>query len=168
MSCCCPSLPTPDSILEDDEIDVFETMIANTEYKYQEKRNILWSTYRFRSIGCGNIAYWLQTMTDRYNRIVHEYDVKIKAWEAYLTKIGSGVDFAESASEYDQINTREDVPDNASGTTEYLSERSKTHYEGKGYAGLESQTTKDYIDGVPRDPYEDFADEFAKLFYHGL
>ena len=165
---CCPSLPTPDSILEDDEIDVFETMIANTEYKYQEKRNILWSTYRYRSIGCGKIPYWIQTMTDRYNRIVHEYDVKIKAWEAYLTNISGGIDFAESASEYDQVSTREDVPDNASGTTEYLSERSKVRYEGKGYTGLESQTTKDYIDGVPRDPYEDFADEFSKLFYHGL
>ena len=167
MSCCC-ELPTPQSILDDDEIDVFEAIVANTEYKYQEKQNALWNTFRFRSIGCGNIQYWIQTMTDRYNRISAEYDVKIKAWEAYLSKISGGIDFSESASEYDQVNTREDVPDNASSTTEYLSERSKTHYEGKGYAGLESQTAKDYIDGVPRDPYEDFADEFAKLFYHGL
>lgn len=167
MSCCC-DLPTPQSILDDDEIDVFEAIVANTEYKYLEKQNILWNTYRFRSIGCGNIPYWIQTMTDRYNRICHDYDIKIKAWEAYQSNISGGIDFADSSSEYDQVNTREDVPDNASGTTEYLSERTKTRYEGKTYGGLASQTAKDYIDGVPRDPYEDFADEFRKLFYHGL
>lgn len=168
MTCSCASLPTPQSILDDDEIDVFESMIEDTEYKYTEKRAILWSTFRFRSIGCGNIAYWLQTMKDRYARIKHEYDVKIKAWETYNTNIAGGIDFSDSSSEYDQENTREDVPDNATGSAEYLSERSKTHYAGKTYGGLASSTAKDYIDGVPRDPYEDFADEFKRLFYHGL
>lgn len=164
----CNSLPTPQTILEDDEIDVFESVIDDSEFAYSEKRNALWSAYRFRSIGCGNIAYWIQTMQDRYNRIKSEYDIKIKAWETYKTNIANGIDFSDSSSEYDQENTREDVPDNATGSTEYLSERSKTHYAGKTYGGLASTTAKDYIDGVPRDPYEDFADEFRRLFFWGL
>ena len=165
---CCSCLPTPQSILDDEEIDVFESIIADSEYKYTEKRAILWSTYRFRSIGCGNIAYWLQTMKDRYARIFHEYDIKIKAWDTFNTNISGGIDFSDSSSEFDQENKREDVPDNATSGTEYLSERTKTHYEGKNYGGLASTTARDYIDGVPRDPFEDFADEFKRLFYHGL
>ena len=165
MTCGC--LPTPESILEDDEIDVFESMIPDTEYEYQAKRDAMWATYRFRAIGNGNIAYWIQCMKDRYALIVHDYDIKIRAWKAYNTASAT-VDFADSSSEYDQVSTREDVPDNATGSTEYLSERTKSHYEGKTYGGLASQTARDYIDGVPRDPCEDMAREFERLFYNGM
>lgn len=163
----CGCLPTPESILEDDEIDVFESMIDNSEYKYQEKRDALWAMFRFRAIGNGNIPYWLRNMKDRYAVIVHEYDVKMKAWETFISNTAT-VDFADSSSEYSQENTREDVPDNATTGTEYLSERSKTKYQGKTYGGLASQTAKDYIDGVPEDPYTDFAREFERLFYLGM
>lgn len=167
MTCC--SLPTPESILDDDEIDVFENIIEEGEYFRDEKIGILWSTYRYRSIGCGNIAYWLQCMKDRYAQIVREYDLKIGTWSSLHTKITTdGPDMAESSSEYDQENTREDVPDNATNSTEYLSERTKTHYAGKGYSGLETTTTKQYIDDIPTDALRDFAKEFSRLFYHGL
>lgn len=167
MTCGC--MPTPQSILDDEEIDVFESMIPNTEYEYQAKRDILWATFRYRALGSGNLAYWLQCMKDRYAVVSHEYDIKIRAWNAFKNKVTTdGVDFAESSSEYDQVNTREDVPDNATGSTEYLSERTKTNFQSKGYGGLESETTASYIDGVPRDPYEDFAREFSKLFFYGM
>ena len=167
MTCC--SLPTPQSILDDDEIDVFESIIEEGENLRDEKIGILWSVYRFRSIGCGNIAYWLQCMKDRYAQIVREYDLKIGTWNSLHTKITTdGPDMSESSSEYDQENTREDVPDNAASATEYLSERTKTHYAGKGYSGLETTTTKQYIDDVPTDALRDFAKEFERLFYHGL
>lgn len=168
MTCGCGCLPTPESILEDDEIDVFESMVPNTDYEYSAKRTALWSAFRFRAIGNGNIAYWLQCMKDRYALVVHEYDIKIRAWRTFETSVASTVDFADSSSEYSQENTREDVPDNATSGTEYLSERTKSKYNGKTYGGLASQTARDYIDGVPRDPFEDFSKEFERLFYHGM
>lgn len=167
MTCC--SLPTPDSILEDDEIDVFEAIIPDSDNYYQAKRDYLWAMYRYRSIGCGNIPYWIQCMKDRNLLIKTEYDIKITAFGTLYDNVdANGPDFSESSSEYDQENTREDVPDNATGTTEYLSERTKTHYSGKGHAGLETTTAKAYIDDVPRDVITDFCREFERLFYHGL
>ena len=102
---CCGCLPTPESILEDDEIDVFESMVPNTDYEYSAKRTALWSAFRFRSIGNGNIPYWLQCMKDRYALVVHEYDIKIRAWRSYETSVASSVDFADSSSEYAFIST---------------------------------------------------------------
>lgn len=169
-SCCCGCLPTPDSILEDDEIDVFEQIIPNTDYQYQEKRNVLWSAYRYRGIGNCNYAYWLQAMKDRYAMIKDTWDQKFKAWHKFLTD-QTAVSFEDSSSEYSQDTTteNEDMPDNPAGSTVYLSDRSrsKTSYQGKGFSGLASQTARDYIDAIP-DPYEGFADEFRKLFYWGL
>ena len=167
MTCGCGCLPTPESILEDDEIDVFESMIADSEYEYQSKRDAMWAMFRYRAIGNGNIAYWIQCMKDRYALIVHDYDLKIKAYKTFVSNTLT-VDFADSSSEYDQENTREDVPDNATGSTEYLSERTKTHYAGKTYGGLASTTARDYIDGIPEDPFTDMAREFERLFYHGM
>lgn len=148
----CNSLPTPQTILEDDEIDVFESMIDDSEYLYQKKRTALWSAYRFRSIGCGNIAYWIQTMQDRYNTIKTEYDIKFQAVEEWLNTISEKIDLSDYSEEsshttnYGRILTtslgqrqrtdviaekkqtteNEDTPDNVTSGTKYLSNRSTT------------------------------------------
>lgn len=165
-------IETPQSVLDDHGIDVFERIIPNTAYDYQKKHDELWAKYRYRGIGSCDRDYWIQCMTDRYTLIEDTWDVKIKAWEAYQSKIAAdGIDFSQSSGESrtHTLTEREDTPDNPAGTTVYLSDRSNvtTDYIGKNFEGLESETTDDYIKRVP-DPWDGFTSQFVKLFYFGV
>lgn len=165
-------IETPQSVLDDHGIDVFEKIIPNTAYDYQKKRDELWARYRYRGIGSCDRDYWVQCMKDRYTLIEDTWDVKIKAWEAYQTKIAAdGIDFSQSSGESTThtLTEREDTPDNPAGTTVYLSDRSNvtTDYNGKNFEGLESETTDEYIRRVP-DPWDGFTSQFVKLFYFGV
>ena len=165
MSCCDNAIMimTPQAIDDRDNRDVFEEIIPNTAYQYQQKRAELWNRYRYVGIGSCDIDYWVQCMTDRYNLIEETWDIKIKAWEAYKTKVTSGIDFSQSSYEMQTITAREDTPDNPQGTTVYLSDRSTTDQSGKSYQDLESKTVDDYIKYVP-DPWDGFANEFRQWF----
>ncbi len=161
-------IDTPQSILDDHEVDVFEEIIPDTAYDYQKKRGELWARYRYRAIGSCDRDYWVQCMKDRYALIEDTWDVKIKAWEAYQAKItADGIDFSQSAgdSTTHTLSEREDTPDNPAGNTIYLSDRSNVTvtYNGTNYEGLESATTDDYIKRVP-DPWDAFTSQFSKLF----
>ena len=156
-------IDTPQSILDDTQVDVFEQIIPNTAYEYQKKRDELWAKYRYRGIGSCDRTYWIQCMKDRKALIEETWDVKIKAWEQYLTSIASSVDFSAGSSTITTTTEREDTPDNPAGTTVYLSDRSKTVMDTKTYDGLESATVNDYIDSVP-DPWDGFTSQFSKLF----
>ena len=140
-------IETPQSIKDQDSIDVFEQIIPNTAFEYTKKRNELWNRYRYRGIGSCDRAYWIQCMKDRYNLIEDTWDTKIKAWNTYQAKItADGISFAQGSSKETQTDTRsfttahtgtitdggdngksvterEDTPDNPAGTSRYLSER---------------------------------------------
>ena len=164
MSCNAITIETPQSIEDKDNVDVFEQIIPNTAYEYQKKRSELWARYRYYGIGSCDRAYWIQCMKDRYALIEETWDIKIKAWNAYQTRItGNGVDMSASSFESQTVVQREDTPDNPAGTTIYLSDRSTTDYSGKNYQDLESKTVDDYIKAVP-DPWDGFTLQFAKLF----
>lgn len=165
--CDCGCLDTPQSILDDEEIDVFEEIVADSEKFYQQKRTILWNYYRYRGIGNQNVEYWLQCMKDRYNLTSALWDIKFAAWNDLVTKTNTARDMADSATEYTITNTNEDLPDNPSGNTVYLSDRQKSIYSGKSYGGLETETADAYINGVPK-VYDAFAREFSDLFYFGV
>ena len=168
MTTCCQCIDTPQSIKDADNVDVFEQIIPNTAYEYLKKREELWARYRYHGLGSCNRAYWIQCMKDRYALIEDTWDVKIKAWKAYQTRIsGNGIDFSASSFESQTVVQREDTPDNPAGTTVYLSDRSTTDYNGKNYQDLESQTVDDYIKAVP-DPWDGFTSQFRQLFYFGV
>ena len=167
MSSCSVCIDTPQSIKTADNVDVFEQIIPATAYQYAKKRSELWARYRYHGLGSCDRSYWIQCMKDRYNLIEDTWDVKIKAWEQYL----SSIDFSQSSNSGSNTVTteREDTPDNPAGTTIYLSERSKTtsSYTGENYEGLESKTVDDYIKAVP-DPWDGFTSQFRQLFYFGV
>lgn len=165
MSDCC--IPTPDSILEDDEIDVFEEIISDSEKYHDIKRSALWNTYRFRGIGNPDMAYWLKTMKARYEQVRAVYDVKFQVIDEWLTAISDAVDLADSSTTYEQISENEDTPDNPATDTRYLSDRNTVTYNGRSYGGLSAETVRRFNDAVPNIEQE-FADEFRRNFYHGV
>ena len=166
MTCYCDLL-TPQRIDDDDGIDVFEQIIANTEYDYAAKRNALWSTYRYRFIGSCDVQEWIAVMKDRYALISREYDLKLRAYAAMVAEVTvNGADLSQSSSESTVTTENEDTPDTAADSTKYLSTRTTVAASGRTYQGLQSATVRDWMDGVARDPIRDFADEFSNLFVY--
>ena len=160
-------IPTPKSILDDDEIDVFESIVPDSEPFYDVMRKALWCNYGLRGIGNNNIAYWIDAMRLRYFQINTMYNVKFQAIDEWLTSISSSIDLADSSSEYTTTTENEDTPDNPAGSTVYLSNRNKVTYNGKSYGGLSSETVSRFIDSVSNIEKQ-FADEFRMQFYHGV
>ena len=166
MTCYCDLL-TPQRVLDEDEIDVFEQIIANTEYDYAAKRNALWSTYRYRFIGSCDVQEWIAVMKDRYALISREYDLKLRAYAAMVAEVTvNGADLSQSSSDSTVTTENEDTPDTAADSTKYLSTRTTVAASGRTYQGLQSATVRDWMDGVARDPIRDFADEFSNLFVY--
>ena len=166
MTCDCRCIPTPQSILDDDEIDVFEAIIPDDHDYKDVMRFALWSNYRFRGIGNCNIQYWITAMQDRYNQIATQYWVKFAAIDEWLVSLDPS-DLSDSMSEYTMTTENEDNPDNPQGTTVYLSDRNTVKYNGKSYSGLSSETVARFIDWV-KNVEKEFADEFRLQFYHGI
>ena len=166
MTCYC-NLLTPQRILDDDETDVFEQIVPNTDYEYAAKRNALWSTYRYRFIGSCDVDTWIAVMKDRYSLIMREYDMKLRAYAAMVTEVTTtGADLSQSASDSTVPTEHEDTPDTAADSTKYLSTRTTVTAGGRTYQGLQSATVRDWVDGVARDPVRDFALEFSDLFVY--
>ena len=166
MTCYCDLL-TPQRILDDDELDVFEQIIPNTDYEYASKRNALWSTFRYRFIGSCDVTSWITVMKDRYSLIMREYDMKLRAFAAMVSSVGTnGADLSASSSESEVRTENEDTPDTAADSTKYLSTRTTVKANGRTYDGLQSVTVRDWMDGVARDPVRDFALEFSDLFVY--
>ena len=166
MTCYC-NLLTPQRILDDDEVDVFEQIVPNTDYEYAAKRGALWATYRYRFIGSCDVTEWIAVMKDRYSLIVREYDMKMRAFAAMVASVGTnGADLSAGSSESTVTTENEDTPDTAAGSTKYLSSRVTVTAGGRTFEGLQSATVRDWMDGVARDPVRDFALEFSDLFVY--
>jgi len=166
MTCHCSCIPTPQSILDDDEIDVFEAIVPDDHDYKDVMRFALWSNYRFRGIGNCDIKYWVQAMQDRYNQIATQYWVKFAAIDEWLVNLNPA-DLSDSMSEYTMTTENEDNPDNPQGSTIYLSDRNTVKYNGRSYSGLSSETVSRFIDWV-KNVEKEFADEFRLQFYHGI
>lgn len=166
MTCYC-NLLTPQRILDDDETDVFEQIVTDTEYEYAAKRSALWATYRYRFIGSCDVTEWVAVMKDRYSLIVREYDMKMRAFTAMVASVGTnGADLSAGSSDSTVTTEHEDTPDTAADSTKYLSTRTTVKANGRTYDGLQSATVRDWMDGVARDPVRDFALEFSDLFVY--
>lgn len=164
---CCIEMESPQSVLTEKEIDVFEQIIPNTDYQYAKKRSALWSYYRYRGIPTCNLDYWIQCMTDRYAVIKESMDIKIKAWEKFLTDTSTGIDLSDGTNDYTLTTEYEDTPDTNATGDKYLSSKTTQTYNGATKSDLESETIRDYIKAVP-DPWEMFAKEFDRYFWIGV
>ena len=169
MTCDCCTIPTPDSILTDDNRDVFEEIIDDSEVYHDMMRTILWSFYGYRGIGNCDVDYWVNTMKARYTQVKLMYIPKFKLIDEWLTEITTvdPIDLSEGKTDYTMVTEIEDNPDNPQGTSVYLSDRNTVTYNGKTYTGLSSETVSKFMDYVP-DLERQFADEFQKQFYWGL
>lgn len=165
MSCDCWCIPTPDSILEDDERDVFEEIFPDTEVNYALMRQIMWDFYGSRGIGNCDVDYWVKQMQRRYSQIKATYLMKFKVFDEWMTNnLGfDPVDLSDGSTSYTTVSETEDNPDNPQGDTKYLSDRNTVTYDGKTFSGLSSETVARFMDYVP-DLCQQFADEFRRQF----
>lgn len=169
MSCDCFCIPTPQSILTDDERDVFEEIIPDSIDYHDIMRSMMWSVYKYRGIGNCDIDYWVNTMKSRLAQIISRYLPKFKVFdEWYNENMGvSPVDLSEGATSYKMVTEIEDTPDNPQTDTRYLSDRNTVDYDSKSFSGLSSETISRFMDYVP-DLTAQFTDEFRKQFFWGL
>jgi len=166
--------PTPYSILnrDEDSYDIFEKIIPDTDVYYTEKRLALWNRFHDTGIGNSDEAYWIRAMKARAAEIAGRYDIKMRVFSEYKTRLAgvSSISLSDSEIKSESINKTYDPPEvSVAGATaaDYLAEQNKTEYNQQTFGGLESETVRQYADGV-ENPFERWAAEFDKLFYWGL
>ena len=163
MTCRCSCIPTPQSILDDDNIDVFEEIFPDSEVYHDIMREIMWSFYQYRGIGNCDRNYWIQCMKNRYAQISMKYMVKFKLIDEWLTTVmdsNNPIDLSDSSGESKtstshghKITTvngatkttyeHEDNPDNPAGNTKYLAERDTT--SGDQYTDTDTHSGTDSV-----------------------
>lgn len=158
-------IETPKSILDDQDRDVFEEIIPDTEPYYDAKRSALWNMYKYRGIGSCDVDYWVDCMKARYYTVSEKYSVSFEMWRKFVDE--QNKDFADGAAESTTTIEHEDNPDNPQGSQKYLASRDTTTYNGKTFGGLGSTTAAEYLKDIPNLPV-DFAYEFRELFYWGM
>lgn len=167
-------VPTPYSILNDpdDGEDVFETIIPDTDAYYTEKRAALWARFSDRGLGNSDKIYWERCMTNKAAEIEERYDIKLRVFSEYKSRLAlaASVDLADSSMESKSVNKLFDPPEvtvaNADATS-FLADQNQTEYTQTTHGGLEPETVAEYMAAV-RNPFEEWAREFDKLFYWGI
>jgi len=161
-------MPTPQSILDDDSTDIFESAVANTVTYYTEKRAKLWLKYRYVGIGSYDQTYWAQCVADREALIAEKYDMRIRAWLEFKTRTAAAasVDISDGTLESESVQSHYDPPETISNT-EYLDTKDVNSFTQTTHGGYESRSVREWSDGV-RDPWEDWLEEFRDLFYWGM
>ena len=166
--------PTPWSILNDadDGEDVFESIFPNTDSYYTEKRLAMWNRFHDTGIGNSDKTYWERAMKAKAAEIEGRYAVKFRVWSEYQSRLAlaSSVDLSDGSVQTTSTNRTYDPPEvSTAGAVagNYLADQTRTDYEQKTYGGFESDTVRQYADGV-ENPFETWAREFDKLFYWGL
>ncbi len=146
---------TPQSILEEDERDVFEEIIPHDSY-YQAMRDALWNCFRYRGIGSCDVDYWVTCMHNRYSQIRDRYAVRFSAWTKWLQEMreddaiewssGSETTIIDQSTTNGSTTTGEDFPDTRipTGTPEFLTDRTVTDQDGT----LDNTTTRSRTDGT--------------------
>lgn len=168
-------VPTPYSIINDpdDGEDVFETIIPDSADYHTEKRAALWARYHDTGIGNPDKAYWERCMICRANELAGEYDLKMRAYLEFKARIAANtgdIDLSDGRIESESVNRVYDPPEvqTVGDVAEnYLSDQNRTDFKQKTYGGLETETVRQWMDGIT-DPFREWAAEFDRLFYWGL
>lgn len=165
--------PTPYSIKEETEENVFETIFPVSDSYYAEKRAAMWARFHDTGIGNANVTYWERCVSMKAEEIEGRYAVKFRVWSEYQARLAANqgdVDLSDGKIVTNSINRNFDPPSVVTASdiaTNYLADQSRTDYEQKSFGGLESDTVRQYSDGID-NPFEAWAREFDKLFYWGL
>lgn len=177
-------VPTPYSILNDpdDGENVFETIFPQYidpddhtlgEYPYwQEKRDAMWARFHDTGLGNPDKEYWERCMQGKAAEIEERYTIKFRVFSEYKARLAlaASVDLADSSMESKSVNRLYDPPEvsvaNAVATS-FLADQNVTDFTQTTHGGLEPETVAEYMDAV-RNPFEEWAREFDKLFYWGI
>lgn len=172
MSCYC--VPTPYSIQnrDTDPYDIFERIIPETDKYATEKRLALWDRFHDTGLGNDNEEYWIRCMKARADEISGRYDIKMRVYTEYKTRLeaAESVDLSDGKIVSNSVNRTYDPPETPSGVKlaeNFLAEQNRTDYEQQSFGGLEPETVRQYADAIV-NPFEIWAAEFDKLFYWGL
>lgn len=155
---CCIEVETPQSILDDDNLDVFSVILTNYGTYKQTCSDYLWEMYRYRMLGSCDRNRWIQAAKDRADFLLHKYGVifdGITGADLSIIEAGGYVMTTESQSE--------DLPQTTADATEYLSDRGRVvqTYDPLNIPPWEA--AKNLADGFV-DPFQRFALEFESLF----
>lgn len=174
MMSACFCVPTPYSIQnrDIDPYDIFAKIIPETDKYATEKRLALWDRFHDTGIGNDDETYWIRCMKARADEISGRYDIKMRVYTEYKTRLeaAESVDLSDGKIVSNSVNRTYDPPETPSGVKlaeNFLSEQNRTDYEQQSYGGLEAETVRQYADAVD-NPFETWAAEFDKLFYWGL
>lgn len=167
-------VPTPYSILNDpdDGEDVFESIIPVTDAYSTEKRAALWARFSDTGLGNPDKTYWERCMRNHAIEIGDRYDIKMRVFSEYKTRLAQAqsVDLSDGKMESKSVNSVYDPPEvtvpNATASS-FLADQNVTDFNQETYGGLEPETVAEYMAAV-RNPFEDWAREFDKLFYWGI
>ena len=173
MMAACYCVPTPYSIQnrDTDAYDIFERIIPDTDKYAKDKRLALWDRYHDTGIGNDDEVYWIRCMKARADEISGRYDIKMRAWTEYKTRLAAAesIDLSDGEIKSKSVSSVYDPPEvkTEHEAGEYLADQNKTEFDQQTYGGLESETVRQYADAVV-NPFETWATEFDKLFYWGL
>lgn len=173
MMSACFCVPTPYSILnrDTDAYDIFERIIPDTEKYSEQKRLALWDRFHDTGIGNDNEAYWIRCMKARADEISGRYDIKMRTWTEYKTRLAAAesIDLSDGEIKSKSVSSVYDPPEvkTVHEADQYLADQNKTEFDQQTYGGLESETVRQYADAV-QNPFETWATEFDRLFYWGL
>lgn len=170
----CYCVPTPYSIQnrDIDPYDIFERIIPETDKYATEKRLALWDRFHDTGLGNDNEEYWIRCMKARADEISGRYDIKMRVYTEYKTRLeaAGSIDLSDGKIVSNSVNRTYDPPETPSGVKlaeNFLAEQNRTDYEQETYGGLESETVRQYADAIV-NPFETWAAEFDRLFYWGL
>ena len=170
----CFCVPPPYSIQnrDIDPYDIFERIIPETDKYATEKRLALCDRFHDTGIGNDNEDYWIRCMKARADEISGRYDIKMRAFVEYKTRLeaADSIDLSDGKIVSNSVNRTYDPPETPSGAKlaeNFLSEQNRTDYEQQSFGGLEPETVRQYADAV-ENPFERWAAEFDRLFYWGL
>lgn len=154
-------ITTPQAILENDEVDIFETLIpAGTYHTFICDK--LWQMYRYRGLGSCRDEFE-QRLVDRYNLRIDAYT---PIFAKYETDKSTMADLASSGMHSVTKTRNEDLPDTPeSEEDEYVSNRGKSETDVTYDTGGKAKRFNDMADEMRlADPYVRFAYEFESLF----
>lgn len=156
MGCFC--LTTPQSILDNDEVDIFETLIPAGTY-HTKICNALWQMYRFRGLGSYRNEFE-QRLVDRYNITKEKYE-SVFAW--YETNKSKLTDLSTMTQTSESDSKSETLPDTSVTSIEYLTNRGHSDNSMSYQSGMNAELFGKMINDKI-DPYFIYALEYETLF----
>lgn len=149
---------TPQSILDNDEVDIFGTLIPEGTY-HTKICDALWQMYRFRRLGSHRNEFE-QRLVDRYNLTKEKYESIFDWYETNKSKL---TDITTMTQTSVGDSKSEALPDTSVSSTEYLTNRGHSDNTMTYQSGMNAELFSKMMSDKA-DPYYIYAYEFETLF----